>query len=58
VLPLPLVVFVKNTVSGYDPALKLLALLLIDTVTLLLAPGVSDPPVLDKLTQFLLLEIA
>ena len=38
-------------------ALRLLALLVIDTVTLVLAPGARDPLVLDRLTQLWLLEM-
>ena len=41
----------KVAVSGYVFAPRLLALLFIDTVTLVLDPGARDPLVLDKLNQ-------
>ncbi len=56
-LPLPLMVLVKLTVSEYVLAPKLLALLLIDTVTLVLAPWVKEPLVSDRLTQLWPLEM-
>ena len=57
VLPLPLVVLVKVTVSEYVFALRLLVLLFIDTVMLVLAPGARDPLVLERLTQLWPLEM-
>ena len=51
VLPFPLVVFVKLTVSLYVFGARLLALLLIDTVTVVLAPDANVPLVLDRLTH-------
>ncbi len=56
VSPLPLVVFVKVTVSEWVPALRLSALLLIETATAALAPGSSGPPVSDRVSQLWFLE--
>ncbi len=56
-LPLPFVVLVKLTVSECVPGFRLSALLFIDTVTFVLAPGARDPLVLDRLTQLWLLEM-
>ncbi len=56
-LPSPLVVLVKLTVSEYVFAPRPSALLFIDTVMLVLAPGSRDPLVLDRLTQLWLLEM-
>ncbi len=51
VLPLPLVVLVKVAVPEYVPGFRLLALLFIDTTTLVLAPWVKEPLLLDRLNQ-------
>ena len=44
VLPFPVVVFINDIVSEYDPAASELAVELIDTVTDVLAPDASVPP--------------
>ena len=51
VFPLPLVVLVKLTVSLYGPAVRLLAPLLIETVTVVLAPAANVPLAEDRLTH-------
>ena len=51
VFPLPLVVLVKLTVSLYGPAVRLLAPLLIETVTVVLAPAANVPPAEDRVTH-------
>jgi hypothetical protein len=51
-----LVVFVKVTVSLYDPATRLFALLLIDTVTVVLAPAARLPLLDERSTQAAVLD--
>ena len=51
VFPLLLVVLVKLTVSLYGPAVRVLALPLIETVTVVLAPAPNVPLVEDRLTH-------
>ena len=51
VLPALFVVLVKVTVSPYVFGVRLLAVLLIDTVTVVVAPAVKVPPVLDSVTH-------
>jgi len=53
VLPLPLVVLLRNTVAVRVPGLSRSALELIDTVTVVLADGDNVPPVAERLIQFL-----
>ncbi len=50
-LPLPFVVFVKEMVSLYVPAARVLALLLMETVTVAEAPGATLPLLADNVTQ-------
>jgi hypothetical protein len=52
VFPFPVVLFTKLTVSEYDPAARLLAWELMETVTVVLAPAANVPLLSDKLTQF------
>ena len=51
VFPLLLVVLVKVTVSLYVPALRLLAEVLIEAVTVAVAPAARLPLVEDRVTQ-------
>ena len=51
VSPLPLVVFVKETVSPYEPMGSEFAFELIETVSVVLPPAASVPEVFDRLTQ-------
>src|SRR5512135_2264172 len=50
--PWPFVVFVNVTVSEYVPAASELAVLLIVTVTVVVAPAASVPLTIDNATQF------
>ena len=51
VLPLPFEVFTNDTVSLYVPAANELALLLMLTLTVVDAPGLSEPLVCDSETH-------
>jgi len=50
--PLPLVEFVKLTVSLYEPAEREFAPGLIDAVKVVVAPATRVPPVAESVTQF------
>jgi hypothetical protein len=56
VFPLLLVVLVKVTVSLYVPALRLLAVLFIEAVTVAVAPAARLPLVEESVTQLRVLE--
>ena len=55
VLPAPLLVLVNETVSEYVFTARLLALALMDTVTLVVAPAASVPPVAESVSQLAVL---
>ena len=50
-LPLPLVVLVNETVSLYEPAARLAALELIETVIVAVAPAAKVPLLEERVTQ-------
>jgi len=56
VFPLPLVAFVNVTVSLYVPVLRLLAVVLIEAVTVAVAPAAKLPLVEESVTQLCVLD--
>jgi hypothetical protein len=56
VLPLPVVVFLKVTVSGYDPSAREFAALLREIATVAVCPGVSCPDAGEIVSQLAVLD--